>query len=377
MAAMTASKALASSAPFSLPPLFSSPRPRCKYSPSLSRRAAASKERAFTSRARLLESCPSLHAGKVASRYSLASIARTASPKNSNCSLSRSAALLRPPLRNSGMAEAWVSARSSHSGRENRYPSCCSSSVALALMNDGRRLERCSFGRAELSCTVFLGFLRLGPACRLQTALDRCALGERLHSSIIVRSLVIGDAQQIVIHRVGTFRVLISFDGLLKFRDGVGEVSPANMHQTESTVGHDQCFAFGIGKGLFRKARRFGERGGDVNGTFRVVLRLAQLFIRIRSFIVVGPRQSLTEQRQHAGVVGIQLDLLFSDVQHFLNLLGGEINGDQILINRRTVAALRVFLKEVFRQLLLFGNIGCGRVLKGFEGRVLLRVHRR
>src|SRR5207249_1775314 len=90
------------------------------------RRAAISSELAFTIRARLLESCPSLHSGKAPRRYSLASSSRTASPRNSRRSLSlgstAATASSAPAERNSGTAELWVSALSRSSLAENLYP---------------------------------------------------------------------------------------------------------------------------------------------------------------------------------------------------------------------------------------------------------------
>jgi len=64
-----------------------------------SRRAAASREPAFTIRARLLESCPSLQSGKATRRCSLVSSSRTASPRNSSRSLSLGARRKQPRLR--------------------------------------------------------------------------------------------------------------------------------------------------------------------------------------------------------------------------------------------------------------------------------------
>src|SRR5436309_12527776 len=82
-----------------------------------------SSELAFTIRARLLESCPSLHSGKAPRRYSLASSSRTASPRNSRRSLSlgstAATASSAPAERNSGTAELWVSALSRSSLAEN------------------------------------------------------------------------------------------------------------------------------------------------------------------------------------------------------------------------------------------------------------------
>src|ERR1035438_2373368 len=65
-----------------------------------------------------IERSPSLYDGKRRKSTSLTTRPSTASPRNSNCSLSLTAAA--PPLRDSHARELWVSARRSNSGLVNR-----------------------------------------------------------------------------------------------------------------------------------------------------------------------------------------------------------------------------------------------------------------
>src|SRR5260370_280937 len=243
-AATTASNASASSVCFSRPPVFSSPRPSRKCSPRRSRRAAASRDPAFTIRARLLESCPSLHSGKLARRYSLVSSSRTASPRNSSRSLSRGSkaetASSTPAARNSGTAELWVSALSRSSPVENLYPKRSSNApsairmVSCIIPSSRRPL---SLRRAQLRRASLLRIFRLRLADPLHGPRHGRALVEGRHRIIEVRRGLVGHSQKVVIHRV---RDRIDLHSLLELGNRFCILPSPHVHQSQPAVGHRQ-----------------------------------------------------------------------------------------------------------------------------------------
>src|SRR5689334_42743 len=125
IAAITASIASESSVPLDRPPLRSSPRPRRRYCPSPILVATLTRCSALTRWALSLESCPSWNVGNLSNKSWLVTRPRTASPRNSNCSLScfSTAASCPPALDSSCACELCVSARSSISGRLKVCPS--------------------------------------------------------------------------------------------------------------------------------------------------------------------------------------------------------------------------------------------------------------
>src|SRR5579859_5768908 len=125
IAAITASTASESSVPFDRPPLRSSPRPRRRYCPRPILVATLTRCSALTRCAFSLDSWPSWKVGNFSNSNWLVTRPRTASPRNSNCSLSCFSVAASAPLDldSSCACELCVSARSSISGRVNVCPS--------------------------------------------------------------------------------------------------------------------------------------------------------------------------------------------------------------------------------------------------------------
>src|SRR5260370_32643462 len=224
------------------PPVFSPPRPNLKCSPRRSRRAASSREPAFTIRARLLESCPSLHAGKAASRYSLVSISRTASPRNSSRSLSRGSKAetdsSASAARNSGTAELCVSALSRSSLAENLYPRRSSNApsairIVSCIIPPCRRPG--SLRRAQLRRAKLLRVIRLALAGPLHGPRHSCTFVERRYRIVKVRRNLVRHPQQILIHGV---RIRIDLHSLLELRNRFRILPAPHVDQSQTAVGH-------------------------------------------------------------------------------------------------------------------------------------------
>src|SRR5713226_331740 len=327
-AATTASNASASSVCFSRPPVFSSPRPNLKCFPRRRRRAAASREPAFTIRARLLESCPSLHSGKVARRYSLASSSRTASPRNSSRSLSLGSkaetASSKPAARKSGTAELWVSARSRSSLAENLYPRR-SSNVPSAIRMIGCIIPPCwrpgSFRRAQLRRPEFLRVFRLGLAVPRHGATHCCAFVECRHGIIEVRRALVRHSQQIVIHGV---RIRIDLHGLLEFGNRFCILSAPHVNQSQTAVRHRQRLILRRRKRFIAQVLGLRERWRNLDGLLGILFRFGQQlhgFGRTRT-PMQAPRQCLPQKRERRYVIRHQRDLFFSNLLHLLRVPG-------------------------------------------------------
>src|ERR1041385_2269131 len=125
IAAITASIASESSVPFDRPPLRSSPRPSRRYCPSPILVATLTRCSALTRCAFSFDSWPSWNVGNFSNNNWLVTSPRTASPRNSNCSLSCFSVGASVPLDldSSWAWELCVSARSSISGCLNVCPS--------------------------------------------------------------------------------------------------------------------------------------------------------------------------------------------------------------------------------------------------------------
>ena len=134
-AAIRASRAFTRSALLVRPPLFSSPLPKRRYLPISNCRAGRSKARALTMCARNFDRSPSAYSGKRRNSSWLTTNDRTASPRNSNCSLSPGVSADVPaalPADSASRAnDEWVSACSRKARRWKRCPRASSSADAI------------------------------------------------------------------------------------------------------------------------------------------------------------------------------------------------------------------------------------------------------
>src|SRR5216684_2353202 len=382
-AATTASNASASSVCFSRPPVFSSPRPNRKCSPRRSRRAASSREPAFTIRARLLESCPSLHSGKAARRYSLVSSSRTASPRNSSRSLSRESeaetASSASAARNSGTAELCVSALSRSSLAENLYPRRSSNApsairIVSCIIPPCRRPG--SLRRAQLRRASLLRVIRLALAGRLHGPRHGRTLVEGRYRIIKVRRDLVRHPQQIVIHGV---RIRIDLHSLLELRNRFRILPPPHVDQSQTAVGHRQRLILRGRKGFIGQVLGLRERWRNFNGLFGILLRFGEHLhgSGIGCTPTQSPRERLPQQRERRDIVRYDRDFLFAVFLHLLRVPRLQVGISQCSVHGRFVAALRIFLEKCFAGFNLFGGIIRIHGLKGLVRRIFFRIHRR
>src|SRR5216684_5325729 len=382
-AATTASNASASSVCFSRPPVFSSPRPNLKCFPRRRRRAAASREPAFTIRARLLESCPSLHSGKVARRYSLASSSRPASPRNSSRSLSLGSkaetASSATAARNSGTAELWVSALSRSSLAENLYPRRSSNApsvirIVSCIIPPCRRPG--SLRRAQLRRASLLRVIRLALAGRLHGPRHGRTLVEGRYRIIKVRRDLVRHAQQIVIHGV---RIRIDLHSLFELRNRFRILPSPHVDQPQPAVSHRQRLILRGRKSFIGQVFGLRKRGRNLDGLLGILFRFGQHLhgSGVGCTPTQAPRQCLPQQRERRDVVGRQRDFLFAIFLHLLRVPDLQVGISQSPVYRRFVAALRIFLEKCFAGFNPCGGITRIHGLKGLVRRIFFRTHRR
>src|SRR5256714_13724402 len=223
-----------------------------------------------------------------------------------------------------------------------------------------------SVGSAQLGRALLFGLFGIGFARSLQAALHGCALGKCFRGGIEMRGLLIGHAKQIIVHRVRV-GVRVSFHGLLQLRNRFLEPAAPQIYKAQTSVRHDQRVIFGAQKSLVAEILGFRQRGNNFDRPLGVFFGLLQLLCSIGSFRVIGSSECLRHNRQDRRVIRIQLDFFFSGVQQFGHLLRREIPRDKNLIDRGTIAALRIFLHELLRQLCL---------LRGFRGLLHFLVSR-
>src|SRR5574337_1317442 len=362
---MTASDASASTAGFSLPPVFSSPRPNRKYRPKPSRWAAACSEGALTSFARPLESCPSLQSGNEATRCSLTSRVRTASPRNSSFSLSPAAASSWP-------RELCVSACSSHSSCRKRWPSAASSSACSVST-----IFACPslfLGRGGLRRGESLGLVHALLATLLQRPGGLRAMPQGYGRIRVAADILVRQPEHIEIHRVG---IRSQLGGLLEFRRRFGEFLPVKLHQAQPAVTHGELLVFCPGEVLVGHVRRLLHRCQQADGLVRVPLRLLEFLVRIERPRVNPPWHHQSHQGQDVHVVRIQLERLLSRVEHFVFLSGREIRAGQPRVHTFAVAAFGIFLQELFAELDLSPELAVLGLIESLVRSFFLSVHGR
>src|SRR3984893_1796502 len=330
MAAMTASYASANIADFNRPPVFSSPRLRRKCFPKPSRCATVQSEAAFTKRARLFESWPSLQSGNVRTSSSLTSNSSTASPRNSSFSLSpgESSAV------RSGMRELWVRACKCHRGSRNSCPRTNSSSASSPTAIGITSLP------AHLCRGIFLGSFRTSLALRDQRAARRTLLVGG-HGIVVVTGLHVRVAKQVVVDRI---RGRGQMDCLRKFSPRVLVFLVLNVDQSQPAVSHRQLVIL-----------RFLERGVINRVGLRQVRNQLDGVLGIGRGCLDAARHGHGKERENVNIIRIEFDRLGTRDEHLVLLTFSIIGSGQLRIDAHQIVALRVFGDEVFCKL----NLSC------------------
>ena len=84
-----------------------------------------------------------------------------------------------------------------------------------------------------------------------------------------MRGLLVGQAEQVPIHRVG-LRVIVILDRLLQRGNGVGELALLEIHETQAAVGHFQRVIFRGCELFVGELGRLGQRRRHFDGTLGI-----------------------------------------------------------------------------------------------------------
>ena len=186
-----------------------------------------------------------------------------------------------------------------------------------------------------------------------------------------MRSLFVGQPQQIKVHRV---RIRVQLDGLLEIRDRIRILSPPHVNQPQPAMRHRQCLVFRARELLLRDRFRLRHRRDYFQRPLRVLLRFIQPFDRVWRARIERPWNRLPQDRQRLPVIRVQRNFLFAGRFHLLHVPDLQVCHRQVGENRAAIAAIRVLLQERLAQLDTLFRVGV-HVKQCFVRRVLFRVH--